>query len=179
MDVDIFALHLLEEAKRFLEKAPIASNDPERDAYVHASLLLAFAAFEAHINSIAEDFLVRPDLSILDRSVLSEKEFQLEDGKWILTDRLRMYRVEDRLEHLQRTFSTTPFDKSQAFRSQLKEGFRLRNKLTHAKKVEPISPDQVANAIEAIIQTLDSLYMAIYKRHLPAATRGLSSTLDF
>jgi hypothetical protein len=179
VDVDVFALQLLEEAKRFLEKAATAGTDPERDAYVHASLLLAFAAFEAHINSIAEDFMVRSDLPIPDRSVLSEKEFQLDEGKWSLTDRLRMYRLEDRLEHLQRTFSTAPLDKSQPYWSHLKEGIHLRNRLTHAKQLEPISPDQAAKAIAAIIQSLDSLYLAIYKRRLPAAARGLSSTLDF
>lgn len=179
MDIDVFALQLLEEAKRFLEKAVTADADPERDAYLHASILLAFAAFEAHINSIAEDFLVRSELSIPDRSVLSEKEFLLDEGKWILTENLRMYRLEDRLEHLQRTFSTTSLDKSQPFWSHLKEGIHLRNRLTHAKELQPVSPDQVGRAIAAIIQSLDSLYLAIYERHLPAAARGLTSTHDY
>jgi hypothetical protein len=179
LDVDAFAFQLLEEAKRFLEKAAAPASASERDAYLHAALLLAFAAFEAHMNSIAEDFLVRKDLQMLDRSILTEREVSLEEGRWLLTDRLRMYRIEDRLEHLHNTFSTSALDKTTSSWANLKEGLRLRNRLTHPKQVEPITRDQVARAIEAVIDTLDALYLAIYKRPLPAAQRGLSSTLDF
>ena len=179
MDVDAFASQLLEEAKRFLERAVDASDSTARDAYLHGALLLAFASLEAHLNSIADDFLVRGDLSILDRSTLSERDFAMNDGKWIITERLRIYRIEDRLQHLQTTFSTVPFDGTISSWSQLKEGLILRNKLTHPKQVQPITADQVRRAIEAIIHTLDNLYQAIYKRPLPAGLRGLSSTLNF
>jgi hypothetical protein len=179
MDVDQFAAQLLEESKRFLEKSKLETSLDGQEAYFHAALLLAFAAFEAHINSIADDFLVRDDLSILDQSILSEREFVLSEGRWVLTDRLRIYRIEDRIQYLQEKFSTTPLDKSSFAWGHLQEGLRLRNRLTHPKQAEPISAEHVSRAIESIIESLDCLYMAIYKRPFPAARRSLDSTLSF
>ena len=179
MDVDAFATQLLEEAKRFLEKARSSSPGEAQDACLHSATLLAFASLEAHLNSIADDFLVREELSILDRSTLSEREFSLDQGRWTLTDRLRMYRLEERLEHLQNTFSTTPLDKTSSWWSQLKEGLNLRNRLTHPGQTATITPEQVERALAAIVACLDSLYVAIYKRQFPPKYRGLSSTLTF
>ena len=71
-DVDAFASQLLEEAKRFLEKAVIDGDAEGESGYLHAALNLAFSALEAHVNSIADDFLVRSDLSLLDRSILTQ-----------------------------------------------------------------------------------------------------------
>jgi hypothetical protein len=179
MDVDAFATHLLEEAKRFLERATATDIEDARTASLHAALLLAFASLEAHLNSIADDFLVRNDLSILDRSTLSERDFTLEQGRWTLTDRLHMYRIEDRVEHLHNSFSITPLDKTASSWSQLKEGLSLRNRLTHPRQRETITPEQVSRALSAVVETLDALYVAIYKRPLPSKQRGLSSSLDF
>ena len=54
---DVFANQLLEEAKRFLEKANDSSSDLAAEAaYLHAALTLSFCALEAHVNSIGEEF---------------------------------------------------------------------------------------------------------------------------
>src|SRR5882724_8143500 len=107
---DEFSRQLLEEAKRFLEKAK-GTKDPGQSAYLHAALTLAVCALEAHVNAICDDFLIRSDLSILDRSILSERIHELIDGEFKITDRLKMYRLDDRIEFLFRRFSTTPLDK--------------------------------------------------------------------
>src|SRR5215210_8186132 len=45
--------------QRILVKASIETKQEGIDAYLHAALNLAFSAFEAHINAIADDFLTR------------------------------------------------------------------------------------------------------------------------
>jgi hypothetical protein len=52
-----FASTLLEEAKRFIEKATEAKEPAAKLAYLHAGLLVGFAAFEAHVNAMCDDFL--------------------------------------------------------------------------------------------------------------------------
>jgi hypothetical protein len=81
---------LLEESKRFLEKCKLSEDKSARSAYLHASLLLAFSGLEAHINSVADEFVDRPEINIFDRSILLEKEIRLEMGEVILTG-LKMY----------------------------------------------------------------------------------------
>jgi hypothetical protein len=56
---------------------------------------------------------------------------------------------------------------------------RLRNKLTHPQVAQTISLKDIKGAIEAIINTIDALYKAIYKKGLPAAKRGLHSNMTF
>lgn len=177
-EVDTFATNLLEEAKRFFEKA-VESKGEGKDAFLHAALLLGFASLEAHVNSIAADFLVRPELSTLDNSILQEREVQLEDGQWTLTDKLKIYRLEDRIEYLHRRFSITPLNKQEQFWSDLKAGMQLRNRLTHPKGAEAITEAQIRPALMAIVAVLDSMYRAIYKRPFPAAKRGLQTLSSF
>lgn len=178
-EVDAFAAQLLDEARRFLEKAVAESCQEGKAAYLHAALVLGFASLEAHLNSTAEDFLVRDDISPLDRSILSEREISLEHGHWIVSDKLKIYRIEDRLEFIQRRFSRAPIDKASPMWSALKAGLHLRNKLTHPRGAEAITESQTRQALEAVMGILDSLYQALYKRPFPAARRGLETTMSF
>jgi hypothetical protein len=57
---DEFSRLLLEEAKRFLEKAK-GTEDPGQSAYLHAALTLGACALEAHVNAVCDDFLTRDD----------------------------------------------------------------------------------------------------------------------
>lgn len=178
-DVDAFAALLLEEAKRFLEKASAEPGSDGAIAYLHAAISLTFSSLEAHTNAIADDFLVRPDLSPLDRSILMERSIQLSQGEYIVTDRLQIHRLEDRIEFLHRRFGGAPIDKNVAAWMGFKAGLNHRNKLTHPKETAPITEAATREAITAVIDLLDVLYRAIYKRPYPAGRRGLSSTLSF
>lgn len=178
-DVDAFASQLLEEAKRFLEKAVCEADAEGKAAYLHAALSLVFSALEAHVNSIADDFLVRDDLSLLDRSILSERDVQLDNGQHVLTDRLRMYRLEDRIEFLYRRFCGALLDKNSAVWSRFKSGLNLRNRLTHPKEAAEITEQLTRQALTAVVDLLDLLYRGIYKRPYPTAKRGLDSNLAF
>jgi hypothetical protein len=178
-DFDIFADQLLEEAKRFLEKAAESADTVAEAANLHAALMLSFCALEARINSIGEESSLRTDLSAQERGLLLERDVRLEDGEFRVQNGLKIARLEDRIEFLHAKLSGKPVDKSEAWWGQLNSAIRLRNDLTHAKTVPSVTQAGVRNAIQAILATLDSLCRAIYGRKLPAADLGLHSRLRF
>ena len=178
-DFDIFANQLLEEAKRFLERASESSDAIAETANLHAALMLAFCALEAHVNSIGEELSIRTDLSAHDKGVLLERDVRLEEGEFKVQDALKMVRLEDRIEFLRTRFSTKPVDKSAVWWGQLISAIRLRNELTHAKAVPSVTQSAVRNAIQAILDALDALAKALYGKRLPAAELGLKSRMTF
>lgn len=178
-DFDLFADQLLEESKRFLEKAGESSDSTAKGAYLRAALMLSFCGLEAHVNSIGQEFCIRGDVSAHERGLLLEQDVRLEHGEFQLRPGLRMVRLEDRIEFLHARFSGKPLDRSSAWWAQLGGAIDLRNELTHAKDVPEITEDAVRRAIEAIINLLDVLYQAIYKRRFPPVGRGLQSRLSF
>jgi hypothetical protein len=105
-----FASDLLEEAKRFLEKAGEAAKAKSdgKDAFLHAAVMVGFAAFEAHVNAIADDFLARQDLNPHERGLLAERAVELSDGKFQEKPLLKIQRLEDRVLFLCRRFSKSP-----------------------------------------------------------------------
>lgn len=177
-EIDEFSSLLLEEAKRFLEKAIESKNTEERVACLHAALMISFCSLEAHINSIADDFGVRRDLTPADIAVLQEKELRLENGEYFAKG-FKMFRMEDRILFLFRRFSSTTGVRSTAWWSELSRAVQLRNDLTHPKQVSDVTGDRVKSAILAIVSTLNALYESLYGRPFPAAVRGLQSRLDF
>jgi hypothetical protein len=178
-NVDDFAARLLEESKRFFEKAKEDSGAEGKTACLHASLTLAFCAFEAHMNSIAEELSLQSELSILDRSILEEKDYRLIDGQFALAETSKFYRLTDRVEFLFARFSTTPIDKTESWWPKLRSAIQVRNQLTHPKQHSEITQQMVADAIKAIIDCLDALYQAIYSKAYPRGKRGLASTMNF
>jgi hypothetical protein len=178
-DFDIFANQLLEEAKRFLAKASESSDSMAEAANLHAALMLSFCALEAHINLIGEECSARTDLSAHEKGVLLERDVRLEDGKFKVQKGLKMMRLEDRIEFMHARLSRKPVDKSTEWWGQLMLAIRLRNELTHAKAIPPVTQSAVRNAIQAVLGALDALARAIYKKKLPAAEMGLNSHMTF
>jgi hypothetical protein len=180
-DIDVFASLLLDEGKRFLEKAVDSDNEIEKQAYLHASLLLAFCSLDAHLNAVAAECAARSDLNLSphDLSILLEREVRLEDGAFALGTNLRMVRYEDRIQFLHCRVSKKNVDKTSKWWSDLMSAIALRNELTHPKGVPNIKVENVSRAITAIVDTLEALYRAIYKRKFPALGRGLDSNLSF
>jgi hypothetical protein len=178
-DIDSFANRLLEEAKRFLEKA-LENNDPiAQAAYLHAALMLSFCALEAHVNALAEEFSTATGLSAHEKGMLLERDVKLEDGQFQLRTSLRIARLDDRIEFLHTRFSGKAVDHTVGWWQRLSAATDLRNKLTHAKDVPQIEQAAVKNAIQAVIEVLDALYQAIYKRKFPPAGLGTQSQLTF
>ena len=178
-DIDDFAVLLFEEAKRFFEKAR-DSNEPEgKEANLHTALLLGVCALEAHINAIAEELLLRKDLSILDRSLLSERDYGLDKGVFELSNRLRMYRLEDRLQFIFKRFTKASSPTTTQWWSGIKAAIDLRNGLTHPKTPVTVTQLSVQKSLEAILACLNDLYKALYKKGYPGYARGMDSKLSF
>jgi hypothetical protein len=177
--MDTFSMTLLEEGKRFLEKATDSKDDEAAVSYFHAALLLGFSALEAHMNAIADELLLRQGLDILDRSILQEKDFALEDGTFDLTNRLKMYRLEDRLSFLFARFSTAGAPSGSAWWADLKFGMDLRNRLVHPKTDLKLTESDVAKALLAIVECLNALFIAVFGKAHPSYNRRLSSSMHF
>ena len=175
-----FASTLLEEAKRFVEKATEAKDPDTKLAYLHAGLLVGFAAFEAHVNAICDDFLSREELSAHERGVLAEHSVKLVDGAFQEQDMLQIQRLEDRILFLCRRFSSKPIDRAASYWSDFKNAAKLRNILTHPKSdASEVTVDGVTQAITAIVELLNVMYKSVYGKKLPAYHRRLSSKLTF
>lgn len=179
-EIDIFANQLLEEARRFFEKAAEASDSSAKGANLHAAVMLSFCALEAHVNAMGEEFASSVELPVHGKGVLLEKDVRLEHGEFKLAQALRMAKLEDRIEFLHVSVAGKSIDRSSdGWRGQLASAINLRNKLTHAREVPTISEADVQRVIEAIVATLDALFHVLYGRGLPSAARGTRSKLVF
>jgi hypothetical protein len=178
-DIDAFAAQLMEEAKAFLERGRASEVEQAKEAYLHAALNLGFCAMEAHLNAIAEDFLTLNDLSLHERSILSEKKVELEHGIFKLSQHTQIYRLEDRLLFLCHRFSkNAPLDRKAAYWGQFKDALELRNGLTHPKTAAVVTETSVERALLAILHLLDVVYQRIYGKKYPGRKRGLQTTLE-
>lgn len=179
-DIDVFAGMLLDEAKRFLEKASITSDSDGQNANLHASVMLGFCAFEAHVNAIADELGNLTDLSVHEKALLLEREVRMSDGQFVMSESLKMTRLEDRLQFLHRRFAASPLDRSVSWWSELMNAVKMRNYLTHPKANGiVISKEAVRRALQAIIDSLDAMFQVVYKKKFPAAGRGLQSKMTF
>jgi hypothetical protein len=176
-EIDEFASSLLEESKRFLEKAQAASDDDAERAYLHASLMLAFCSLEAHVNAVADEISGRSGISVHDCGILLERDVFLEKGQFTLGKGRKISRLEDRILVLHR-LGLKP-DPTGYWVSALGGATDLRNKLTHPKTVPSITIAATIKALEAVIDTIDALYRAVYNKEFPAASRRLQSKLSF
>ena len=120
-DFDLFANQLLEEAKRFLERATESTDPMPKAAYLHAALSLAFCSLEAHINAVGEEFATGASLSAHEKGFLLEREVRLKDGEFQLQPGLKISRLEDRFEFTYAKFSG----------KSLKTGHRLGGRSFH------------------------------------------------
>lgn len=180
---DGFCSDLLEESKRFLEKAEEADRlTPGSDAvraYQHACLLLGFCALEAYVSNVAEEMSVYPKIPIHVKGILLEKEVRLEKGEFALTETFKMSRLTDRIEVLYRYYQKQGDIVSEPWWGNLKSGVDLRNKITHPKGYVGLTNDGLTRTLRAIIGCLEALFQAIYKRKFPKTALDILSRLDF
>lgn len=175
-EADDFSIHLLDEAKRFLEKAEAASG-VEREAYLHAALLVGFSALESHLNGIADELASRPNSNLLHNAVLLEKDINLERGEWKI-GRDKYYRLEDRIAFLAIDYSGVA-PASFSWWSPLRDAMKVRNSLVHPRDAIVLELSEVRRFLDAIIQALNDIYLGVFNRRHPSFNRGLQSTLYF
>jgi hypothetical protein len=177
-DIDDFAVTLLEEAKRFFEKSKLAKDDPGANANRHAALMLGFCALEAHVNAVCAEMKDLKGIDLQGRALMSEADIKLIGGRFVLHGK-KLCRLEDRVEFLCRQFGGKPLDRDAKWPDALAGAVSLRNDLTHPKDVPAITSGAVTAALNAILETINAIYLAVYKRPFPALNRGLGSRLEF
>src|SRR5688572_26088703 len=124
---DTFASQLWEEAKRFHEKAIESDDTTAKEPYFHAAILLGMSALEAYINGICEELLTYPNIHLHERSILSEREIELDNGEFKTGGKLQMYRITDRIEFLFFKFSKNKINgHTHQWYGNLKASIKLR-----------------------------------------------------
>ena len=179
MSIDALSVDLFEQAKRFREKSIEIKDENTKIPFCNAALLLAFSSLEAHVNSIAEELALRPNLGVLKQSILRENEYRLRDGKFELTSKLKMYRLEERIEFILANFSLPGVNDTSGWEQQLGASIALRNRLVHPKSTVNVTEAEVTACLTAILNCLNYLYLSIFKKPYPSFNRGLHSVLTF
>ena len=173
---DFFGQQLFEEAKYYLENAKLESeNVAKAEAFMHASLLLGMSALEAYVNSISEELCKSFNLSIYERSLLSEKQIKINNGSLDLSSSLKMIRLIDRIEFIYCKYSHKAITNEDEWDRSIKQTIDLRNNLVHPKTKIQISYTQVETALNSILNTVNKLFNAVYKQNVPIFNYGLQS----
>ena len=90
-----------------------------------------------------------------------------------------MSRLIERIEFLFKKFDSTKLDKTSDWLQHLINGISLRNSLVHPKEFTEISETQIESTLLAVIECVNNLFLAIFKRKLPSKNMGLDSKLRF
>lgn len=181
MDFDEFVDSLMEESKALFEKAKSSDDLFTKNTYLHASLLLSLSYLESCVNSIISEILVVPynnEYGIMEQSVLLEKDIEFEGGQFQLSRKLKMSRLTDRIELLNYIIKKQKITPADTWFTVLKQSIDLRNKLVHPKEAVVLTEKQVENALNSVLDTVNHLYITVYKKKLPSYNRGLSSKYD-
>ncbi|HOA06420.1 MAG TPA: hypothetical protein PK419_00285 [Spirochaetota bacterium] len=175
---DKYCNDLLEEAKRFLEIAKTKSENYQMP-YLHASILISISSLESFVYGISDDFKDSRALTMHEIAFLSEKEILFENGKFQISNKLKMNRLIERIEFIFQRFKQDSLNKNNQWWSQLNEGIRIRNSIVHPKECVSLTYDNVSNTLKAIIQCINELFLVVYKRKFPKFKLGLNSKLNF
>lgn len=175
---DEFTEKLFNEAKYLFELANETDNIDIERTYLHASLLVGMSALEAYINSISMELCDGFELNIFEKAMLSEKEIRFNNGEFQTTNHLKMVRIINRIELIYCKFSHEHLNDSATWFSDIKQAIQLRNDLVHPKNNINITKKQIKNVLNSILSTIDELYLAVYKTHVPILNYGLQSTIE-
>lgn len=116
---------------------------------------------------------------MLDKSILLERDVALDGGDFVLLDKLKMFRVEDRIAYIFSKFAKGGFPNKEPWWSDLKSGLDARNRLVHPKAAVVVDAKATSRFLTAILECLNALYKGVFKRQHPAYKRGLDSKLHF
>lgn len=171
---DFFGEMLFEEAKYYLEIAENKEND-EKEAALHASLLLAMSALEAYVNAVAEELVTTFELDIFEKSILAEKSIEMKKGIIKLGNGLKMYRLIDRIAFIYSKYTKKEIADTDKWYMEIKQTIDLRNSLVHPKSSVQITYSQVEKALWSILNTVNELFLAVYGRKVPIFNYGIQA----
>lgn len=176
---DEYSLLLLEQAKRFLEKAKIEAGAEGKSAYLNCALLLGICSLEALVNGIVEDISNSKGFEVYEQSILREKDIFVTKGEVRLGTGLKMSRLIDRIEIIYFKFTKKHIDFQKQEWGDLKFGIDLRNKLVHPKENIIITIKMTEQVLKAVVFCVDNLFKTVYRRGYPKIKKELQSELSF
>lgn len=103
----------------------------------------------------------------------------LTKGQWVLTNNLKISRLTDKIELLYWRHKRAELNETQKWWPILKAGIDNRNKITHPKEEVTFSDNQCEKIIQAVIDCVGALYLAVYKTKFPKSHLLITSKLDF
>jgi len=169
---------LMEAAKGFRNRAQVMPEGSIKQAYLRAALLHGFSFLEAHLNYMAEHFHDSQMFSVHERGILLERDVVFEKGEFQLSQKTKFARMTDRIELLLTKCSEDLSAAKGQWYSRLKEAIKIRNALVHPKEVHALTDVQLREALEAILEAVESLYRAVFKKGLPYTKKGLFGGLE-
>lgn len=178
---DFFGEILFDEAKFLYEKALEAKHDREKQLYLQSSLLMGMCALEAYVNSVCEELVSTEGykLELYEKMLLSEKKIELKNGVASLGNQLQMSRLIDKIEYIYCKYSRKQIDQNDKWHDGIHEAIDLRNSLVHPKEVVMFSTKQIERALSNILQTVNTIFNAVYKRNVPILNYDLQSVKNY
>lgn len=169
-----YSKELLEASKQFLQTANSSDSGSRKFlAYLRGSLFHAFCFLEAQINYICNHFYDSSVFGTLEKSLLLERDVELKNGEWKLSERKKFFGLEQRVEFLISAFSKDRDKSKGSWFSNLKDAIALRNKLVHPRIAHKLKPREVERAITAILDCVQELYLCVFDKPYPLAQLGL------
>ena len=175
-EFDFFGEMLFEEAKYYLETAKKEEGSDSELAALHASLLLGMSSLEAYINAVAEELVSSFDLSIYEKSLLAEKTIEMDKGKILIGNSLKMYRLIDRIAYIYSKYAMKDIEDTDVWYTEIKQTIELRNNLVHPKSVVRLTYFQTEKALRSILDTVNEIFIAVYKKKVPIYNYGIQAT---
>lgn len=173
MSFESYSNELLTTSKQFLEDAKASAQDIEKQRMLRAALTHNFFFLEAQLNYLASHFADSPEFSIVERSLLTERDIAIEKGVFVLTDKPRFFRLEERIEFLLARFSSNLTTAKGTWFSDLKVSIKVRNRLVHPKEAHTVRVEEVEKAILAALDCISAMYKAIFGKKFPPHALGL------
>lgn len=179
LNIDDHAFDLINKAKRFYEKGKQETDPIAISSYFQSSVIFSIMFLETIIFGISEELCTRQDLSVLEKSLLLEKNIVFNNGIYSLSDKLKMSKLTDKIIFLLIRFNANFEKNNLPWWSHLIEGIRLRNDLIHPKAVPSMTPTHVENTITSVLECTNALYKAIYKKAYPHFNKKLTTKYNF
>ena len=84
--------------------------------------------------AFAEELFENGKISIFEKSFLVEKDLSFKNGKFTLSNNLKMTRITDRIEYLFNYFDHKPINKKTLWWNHINDGYTLRNNIVIQNK---------------------------------------------
>lgn len=88
---------------------------------------------------------------------------------------LKMQRLIDRIAFIYSKYSIKELSDADLWYMEIKQTIDLRNGLVHPKSVVQVTYTQIEKALWNVLNTVNALYLAVYKRKVPIYNYGIQA----